>query len=279
MSFTSHNAFRDFDRSVRGQFRYARTSKQAAFLDEVAKTGGKRVRGLKAGARFFRAQLGHSWRKEEIAPGEYEEFPGAHDRDRMIPNAQFVGDGRVNAKGIVCLYLATNEETAALEVRPLVGSYVSIAQFRIVRNLRIVDCSEKLVGNFTGYFKNDWTAAEIEHQVWADINDAFSAPIERSDGGLTYVPTQIIAETLRLHGYDGIAYKSGYGEEGFNVALFDTTAAELKMCGLHGVAKMKVELSMADNPYYVTGQGTFRNKIAAVYPLSDSERNEGNSSK
>lgn len=39
----------------------------------------------------------------------------------MIPDAQFVGDGRVNANGIVCLYLATNEETAALEVRPLIG--------------------------------------------------------------------------------------------------------------------------------------------------------------
>jgi hypothetical protein len=187
----------------------------------------------------------------------------------MIPDAQFVGDGRVNAKGIVCLYLATKEETAALEVRPLIGSYVSIAQFRIVRNLRIVDCSEKLIGNLTRYFKQDWKPEEIEQQVWTDINDAFSAPVERSDGGLTYVPTQVIAETLRLQGYDGIAYKSGYGEDGYNVALFDVGAAELRSCGLHRVGQMSLTLNMADNPYYVTDAGTFRNEIIDIRPADD----------
>lgn len=106
---------------MRRAFRYARTPEQAAFLDAVATTSGNRVRKLNAGGHFFRAQLGHGWTRQEIARGEYEEFPGAYDRRRMIPDAQFVGDGRVNANGIVCLYLATNEETAALEVRPLIG--------------------------------------------------------------------------------------------------------------------------------------------------------------
>lgn len=254
MPFANQNAFRDFVHSVRGEFRYARTQEQAAFLNAVANTGGNRVRELKEGAHFFRAQLGHGWREQEVAPDEYDEFPGAYEPDRMIPNAKFVGDGRVNAKGIVCLYLATNEETAALEVRPLIGSYVSIAQFRITRDLRIVDCSEKLIGNLERYFKKDWKPDEIEQQVWTDINDAFSAPVERSDAGLTYVPTQIIAETLRLKGYDGIAYKSSYGENGFNVALFDVDAADLRSCGLHRVGKMQVKLDMADNPYFITKQ-------------------------
>lgn len=269
MAFASQSAFRDFDRSVRRDFRYARTPEQAAFLDAVTTTSGNRVRKLKAGAHFFRAQLGHGWTKQEIAPGEYEEFPGAHSPDRMIPDPQFVGDGRVNAKGIVCLYLATKEETAALEVRPLIGSYVSIAQFRIVRDLRIVDCSERLAGNFSRYFKKDWTPEEIEQQVWTDINDAFSAPVERSDGGLTYIPTQIVAETLRLQGCDGVAYKSSYGEDGYNIALFDVTAAELRSCGLHCVGQMSLSLKMEDNPYFVTETGLARNEIIDIRPADE----------
>ena len=252
MHFAHQNDFRDFARSVCVAFRFARTEAQAYFLDAVAATSKNRVRVLKAGSGLYRAQLGHTWRKEEIAPGEFDEFPSAHDPERMLPAAHLVGDGRVNAKGIVCLYLATKEETAALEVRPLIGSLVSIAYFRVKRDLRIVDCSEKLLGNLVRFTKDQWTPEEIEKQVWTDINDAFSAPVERSDAGLTYVPTQIIAETIRLHGYDGIAYKSGYGEDGLNVALFDLSAAELKMCGLHRVETMRIKLGMADNPYYRT---------------------------
>ncbi|TXC68266.1 RES domain-containing protein [Sphingorhabdus soli] len=271
MTFANHNAFRDFNRSVRGAFRYARTPDQAAFLDTVSLTSMSRVRKLKAGAYFYRAQLGHGWHKQELAPGEYEDFPGAHEPKHMIPDPHLVGEGRVNVKGIACLYLSTNEETAALEVRPLIGSYVSIAQFKIVRDLRIVDCSEKLVKNLFAFLNPNMTSEEIELHVWTEINDAFSAPVERADSGLTYVPTQIIAETLRLQGYDGIAYKSGYGEDGFNVALFDVSAAELRSCGLHRVGQMRVKLEMADNPYFVTDTGLARNEIVDIEPWSEPE--------
>lgn len=237
----------------------------------VGRSSKGRVKKLNEGAHLYRAQLGHGWRKEEVSPGEFDEFPSAHSEERMLPDPNLVGDGRVNARGIACLYLSTKEETAALEVRPLIGSHISIGVFRIMRDLRIVDCSEKLIGNFVRYMKEAWTEEEIELQVWTDINNAFSAPVERSDAGLSYVPTQIIAETLRLQGYDGIAYKSGYGEDGYNVALFDVAVAELKMCGLHRVEKMTVELGMADNPYYVTDEGIVRNKIVAVYPVPPEE--------
>lgn len=278
MAFRSENAFRQFDRSVRQAYRFARTPEQTEFLDEVKQSSSKRIRKLQEGLHLYRAQLGYEWRREEIAPGEFEEFPSALSVDRMFPNPALVGDGRVNAKGIACLYLSTKEETAALEVRPLIGSHVSIGVFRIKRDLQIVDCSEKLIGPFARLTQEAWSHEDVERQVWTDVNNAFSAPVERSDAGLTYVPTQIIAETLRLKGFDGVAYKSGYGEDGFNVALFDTEAAELKMCGLHRVAKMTVDLSMADNPYYVTKDGTFRNEITAVYPVPDSERKDDDKS-
>jgi hypothetical protein len=152
---------------------------------------------------------------------------------------------------------------------------VSIATFRLVRDLRIVDCSEKLVGNLERYVRKEWTPEDVERQVWTDINDAFSQPVERSDAGLTYIPTQIIAEALRLQGYDGVAYKSGYGENGLNIALFDINAAELRSCGLHTVGKMQVELRMADNPYYVTEQGVVENVISEVLPVNAKTDQQG----
>lgn len=266
-TFQSKDAFLNFDRSVREAFRFARTPAQLEFLDALTQSSSNRVRKLKEGVHLYRAQLGFGWRKEEIAPGVFEEVPSAYSEGRMVPDPSRVGDGRVNAKGIACLYLSTKEETAALEARPLIGSHVSIGVFRVKRDLRIVDCSEKLIGNLARIMQEVWTGEDIERQVWTDINNAFSAPVERTDTGLTYVPTQIIAETLRLHGYDGIAYKSGYGEDGYNVALFDISAAELKMCGLHRVDEMTVKLGMADNPYYVTEEGTLRTVITDIRPM------------
>lgn len=229
-----------------------RTPQQTQFLDALVNTSRARVRHLSSGKVFYRAQLGHGWRSQEVSPGHHEEFPSAHGPKRMVPDPKLVGDGRVNARGIACLYLATNENAAAMEVRPLLGSSISIAQFRTVRDLKLVDCTEKLVGNFFRFGKAEWSDDEIESQVWTDINDAFSRPVGRADTELAYVPTQIVAETLRLAGYDGVAYKSGHDETAFNIALFDLNAARLVSCGLFEVEKLRVELRMADNPYYVS---------------------------
>jgi hypothetical protein len=266
MPFSDQNAFQRFNRSVRRDFRYARTPEQVAFLEAVAESSPSRIVELEKGAALFRAQLGHGWREEEIAPGEYDSFPAAHPPDRMKPVADKVGDGRVNAKGIPCLYLATKEITAALEVRPLIGSFVSIGVFRLERPLRIVNCSEKLVDVLYRFGRSDWTPDAIEKQVWTDINTAFSEPTERADAALEYIPTQVLAETLKLLGFDGIAYKSSFGEDGFNVALFDVDAAKLVTCGLHRVSDLAITLQMADNPYFIREEHTVRPVITDIKP-------------
>ena len=269
MSFAHHNAFYNFARSVRREFRYARTGEQAAFLGAVEATSHGRIVTLKKDVQLYRAQLGHDWRDEQIAPGEYEQLPCAYPVERMKPVADKVGDGRVNAKGILCLYLATNEMTAALESRPLIGSYISMGVFTLNRDVRIVDCSSKLVGMFNRLRDGEWTAEEVEKQVWTDINMAFSEPTDRADGSIDYVPTQILAETLKRQGYDGIGYKSSFGEKGFNVALFDIADADLRKCSLSRVKDVSLTFSMPDDDYFVTGEGMVRNVITDIRPLED----------
>ena len=139
-----------------------------------------------------------------------------------------------------------------LEVRPLIGSYVSIAQFKMLKDLRLVDCSAQEIGNLVHFLKPDWTPEETEKQVWSDINRAFSEPVERGDDSLDYIPTQIIAETFKLNGFDGIAYKSSYGEDGFNVALFDVAAADVINYGLYRIKDVSVTFSEQDGPYVIS---------------------------
>ena len=48
-----------------------------------------------------------------------------------------------------------------------------------------------------------------------------------------YVPTQVIAELYKSEGYDGIAYKRAFGDDGYNIAVFNLDDARVKSCVLH----------------------------------------------
>src|SRR5690242_18366035 len=146
--------------------------------------------------------------------GKSFEIPVAHSPERMKPIPAKATDGRANPRGIPCLYLATKKDTAVLEIRPLIGSSVSVAQFMVLRELRLVDCSsERRDISLKRWLEpeNLLTPEEIEKAVWFDINAAFSKPVERGDNSIEYVPTQILAEAFKRHDFDGIAYKSSYG--------------------------------------------------------------------
>jgi hypothetical protein len=252
MTFKSADTYRDFARAVREDFRYARTPGQDEFLKVVAATSHSRILNVKEKLPLWRAQLGNRWQQIE-KDGISEEVPAAFYPERMKPLAGKASDGRVNPKGIACLYLATQRETAVLEVRPLIGSYVSVAQFALVKDLALINCSAPEIGNLA-FIRNDLSHDEVEKVVWSRINNAFSQPVERADDSLDYIPTQIIAETFKLSGFDGIAYKSSYGENGINVALFDPSAADLENCALYRIDDMSVKISQQDNPYFVKRQ-------------------------
>lgn len=109
------------------------------------------------------------------------------------------------------------------EVRPWIGSILSVARFSLGRNVTVVDCSK-----YHGLNAPDAVLAGadgINESVWAHIDYAFSRPITRSDNTAEYAATQIVAEVFRSEGYDGVIYKSAFATEGYNIALFDLDAA------------------------------------------------------
>jgi hypothetical protein len=265
--FESWVQFSQFSWFIMRKSRHILDAKNRKFLDSIVATSEKRKESIEKGTVLWRAQLGHSLKTEiildehghEVGSGEVERpFPP----ERMTPLPDRANEGRVNPKGIPCLYCSTDMDTAMIETRPWIGSHVSVAQFVMLKDLSVVDCSAdsaKVGQRFEKKRKTDgdWDLVfidpdpgEWESIVWGDINRAFSEPVTRNDDVAEYAPTQVLAEAFRCAGYHGIVYSSKLGI-GKNVAFFDLNAAELANCHLYRVEAVNLKFSMAANPYYM----------------------------
>ena len=144
--FLSWRQYKKFAEFVTKRFRHVLDDENQAFVAEVLETSKKRVRVLPKGTCLWRAQLGFDIRNEEqdsecLIEQEINKWP--HPPKRMVPQPDRAYEGRVNPKGLPCLYCATERETAMTEVRPWCGAYVSVAQLITERDLRLVDCSKE----------------------------------------------------------------------------------------------------------------------------------------
>jgi hypothetical protein len=212
---------------------------------------------MEEGTILYRAQLGNTWSKELVDPddpdGEYVNMPRPYCSSRMKPQKDMAREGRVNPKGIPCLYLADEPNTAMAETRPWLASHVSLGEFKTIKGLRIINLPEpKLslahVAALFGAPPPD--TASREKAVWGEISYAFSEPVTASDHKADYAATQILAETFRNIGCDGIRYKSRLAN-GSSVALFDLESANLMECGIFQTRELNFTFTLAGNPYYV----------------------------
>lgn len=256
--FTSWRNYWNFARVVSREYRFIRPPLIEAFLKTVRLTSESRREQIPAGSIFWRAQAGHAWRP--IGNGIDDEMPCAHPTSRMKPLLDRASDGRANPRGIPCLYLATTKEAAMSEVRPWIGSYVSAGQFKTIRPLTVINCARRY--NQSPFFMrlDDFNyeppADERSEAVWTHIDQAFAKPMTRTDDQADYAPTQILAELFKESGADGVVYKSNFGNEGFNIALFDPNDAKLTCCGLFKVKGVQMTFSEEDEFYYVREQAT-----------------------
>jgi len=82
------------------------------------------------------------------------------------------------------------------EVRPWLGAIISIGQFKIARDLKILDFSVEHGSNNIKFYFTEPTIEEKIKAVWGDIDNAFSEPTKASDLKSDYAPTQIISEFI-----------------------------------------------------------------------------------
>jgi hypothetical protein len=251
-TFDSWRAFSNFEREVRKNRRFVRTSEAEQFLDAVRRTIRSRQSKISKGRGFWRAQIGHAWRHlDEID----DDVPSAFLPERMKPQNDRAMEGRANPKGIPMLYLCTNKDAAMSEVRPWLGSLISVGYFEIQKNLLLVDCTRRTIQTPPVVYEDPGREG-WDSTVWSEIDRAFTTPVTRTDDTGDYVATQILVELFRDEGFDGIAYRSAFGERSTNLALFDLECAELKSCQLHEVTNVKMNFVERDNPYWVKRRTT-----------------------
>ena len=252
MSFNSWNSYWAFSQKVRHGSRYIHSSDVKEFLSNVLITSKDRVKVIKTGSVFWRSQLGHDWLPVIQDGEEVAEEPTPFSPKRMKPIEYSAAEGRVNPKGIPYLYVATDKETAMSEVRPWLGSNISVGQFKTIKKLRVIDCSVHHAKGFVFYF-DEPEEKEKELAVWSHIDQAFSKPVTLSDQTSDYVPTQIIAELFKSEGFDGIIYKSSLSK-GFNLVLFDINSAHIKNCFLYAAKEINFSFTQSANPYYIKSE-------------------------
>ena len=110
--FSFNDSYRRFEQTVKRETRYVYDHEVRDFLATVMETSKARKESIEKSTVLWRAQRGFTWSMENAGTEEEFEVPDAFDPGRMVPKAEFVGDGRVNPRGIPCLYLAFTKEAA-----------------------------------------------------------------------------------------------------------------------------------------------------------------------
>jgi hypothetical protein len=233
VEFESWKSYSRFRRATMRDTRYVHEPDIEAFLTAVRETAKGRVHVLAPGKHLWRAQLGGD-DSDSVSPSSE---PDPYPPERMKPLPTRAREGRANPKGIPYLYLATKRDTAIAEVRPWIGSWVSVGEFKTLRALRLVNCT-KDKQPFRSY-RGEPSLEEREESVWRAIGRAFSKPVNPCDDIADYVPMQIIAELFKAAKYDGIQYSSALGD-GRNVVLFDLKAAELVARYVFGIENVVI---------------------------------------
>ena len=232
--FRTSEDYEYFASYIRRESRYVLDARQREFLEAVVETSRKRTTTIPQGQVLWRAAQGYV-AEEGVHPHDvfFLESIEPHATERMKPLRDRAYEGRVNPKGVPCLYMATNAETAMMETVLGQVLVLTVSQLVLLKQVTVVDCT--LHATFDLDIK---TQEQLESNSWNVLNEAFPASISsRRRSGLS--PTQYIAEAFRAAGYGGIMYTSQVGN-GKNIALFDVHVAEIAGRQLQHAKKLSV---------------------------------------
>ena len=140
--FRTNEDYEEFSQYVRRRARYFLGDRQQEFIDAVLLISKKRTTVMPTGQVLWRAALGYV-AEEGVSQNDvfFLESINPHPLERMKPLKDRAQEGRVNPKGIPCLYAATDAETAMMETRPWVGSVLTVSQLVLQKQITAVDCS------------------------------------------------------------------------------------------------------------------------------------------
>lgn len=209
----------DFADRLRFDSRFVFDDESMKFLRYLSQAAKARLIPVSADSLIYRAQVNRFGDWKEVIP-DCDPVYVALSQERMTPDPHLVGDGRLNPRGIAYLYAADSPETSIAEVRPAKGAFVTVATLKASAALRVIDLCPR---------------GSADDRTWHEIDFCISIPFEKVDSWRSYLPTQCIAEYLKMQGYSGIRYRSTMRSAGYNVALFNVDDAEFVQRHLYEV--------------------------------------------
>lgn len=177
--------------------------------------------------------------------GKEANFYGYSAKESFIPPPKVTKDMRANYRYIPYLYCTNNPYIALVEVRPRLGSLVSIATIETNETIRLLD--------FTIQNKPS-KMSDSKKNLFLDLSLLYSSPVTDTDDTLDYIPTQYIAEYAKAKGYDGIAFSSSLvpeinesHPERYNVVIFNYQKSFAKKSNLFTVSEMYLGAKQIDD--------------------------------
>lgn len=184
----------------------------------------------KAGTLFYRARI--------------SDCSGYPTTEMSAPPAGKSSEGRANARGITCLYVASDIDTTLHEVRAGVFDFVCVGTFRSKRDITVVDL--RAITKISPFVEGlDYLDHAINKQYLEKLNYEMSKALRRSDSTLDYVPTQYIVDFIKsiehngIQEYDGIEYNSTTNPGGYNLAIFNPELFECTSVSVFDIEKLQ----------------------------------------
>lgn len=149
------------------------------------------------------------------------------DNQLAAPPKKIAPAGRMSPAGVPVFYGAFERATCIAELRPPVGGKVISGEFRLTRELRILDFTE-LQGAYDGivvsYFDTDYFRKIERRQFLQEFHSIISQPVVPNQEH-EYLKTQVIAEYLATQHspqFDGVIFASAQAKHdgGRNIVFF-----------------------------------------------------------
>lgn len=189
--------------------------------------GGSLVVEVGPGQRIHRLSRARVFYADE----EIEQAIAHPDAQLGSPPARVAKAGRMNAQGISVFYGATTSAVALAEVRPPVGSRVVVAEFSIIRPVRLLDLTALTSAQDLGSIFDPTFKSRLERVAFLrTLGRRMARAVMPGDEAIDYLPTQAVADflaTMNEPPLDGIVFPSVQAGdvEGLNVVLFHHASA------------------------------------------------------
>ena len=185
------------------------------------------------------ANLSYTWYRARIQRDEH-----IIDINEMgAPPNNIASHGRANPAGIPYLYLASDEKTAVSEVRPHTGEFISIADFEVCTEMKVVDLRNPrtTISPFLLGDENDIAMLRGDIEFLVHLANELTRPVLPGSASIEYIPSQYLCELIKKQGYHGVIYNSSVCS-GINLALFDPVNAIAKSVRKHQVSRVSVDI-------------------------------------